>query len=536
MQLGDPLKKVASKASYLLGRLLEAHPVMARVVVAEVDSFVFRPGIKMRAQHYAAVFLNQIILSRGGDGPAVARQLIDLYFALFKTLTAPNRGSAAFSAPDGAIKEGEGGKGKGRWKERGKMERGGKGSGKGSGKGRGKGSGKGHKVGKGKGRGSEESPGAEEQRENEESALLSALLTGVNRAFPFVSVEEVEGVVEEHTPVLFRMAHSTNFNLAVQALVLLQHLLSRHNALSSRFYRALYSVLLSPALAKSSKSAMFLALVYRSMKSDVDPWRTAAFVKRLLQVALQQPATFAAGVLLIVSEILKFKPMLWEAIKEREGSGDDDLEHFIDVDTITQSDTPHSEAVYSDRAPGHSDDTNQGREGSSGSAGMPAGSLERGVEGEEGREGEERGEEGGGGGVGVGAMQNGLANGGVSSYEGGKRRSEKDKRYSLRARDPSLCNADGAGWWELEVLATHSHPTVAAMASSLLFGTPIVFGGDPLRDLTLSVFLNKFAEKKPKRSPGMGKTEREASRGASLMQPMSKVRKTSTAAQYCSVN
>lgn len=47
--------------------------------------------------------------------------------------------------------------------------------------------------------------------------------------------------------------HSDNFNVAVQALMLLHQLLLKNQAVSERFYRALYSVLLSPSLTSSNK-------------------------------------------------------------------------------------------------------------------------------------------------------------------------------------------------------------------------------------------------------------------------------------------
>ena len=59
---------------------------MGRVVIRETEAFAFRPHVSTRARHYAAVFLNQIQLAHGGAGPMLARQLIDLYFALFKVL------------------------------------------------------------------------------------------------------------------------------------------------------------------------------------------------------------------------------------------------------------------------------------------------------------------------------------------------------------------------------------------------------------------------------------------------------------------
>jgi ribosome biogenesis protein MAK21 len=119
---------------------------------------------------------------------------------------------------------------------------------------------------------------------------------GDNRAFPYVATDDVNSVIELHTPVLFRLVrafsvlefevlgyilqvyfsfffpflvaiqfgfilifgasmqvHSDNFNVAVQALMLLHQLLLKNQAVSERFYRALYSVLLSPSLTSSNK-------------------------------------------------------------------------------------------------------------------------------------------------------------------------------------------------------------------------------------------------------------------------------------------
>lgn len=61
-----------------------------------------------------------------------------------------------------------------------------------------------------------------------------------------------------------------------------------------------------------------------------------------------------------------------------------------------------------------------------------------------------------------------------------------------------LSNADRASWWELTLLASHVHPSVFTMARTLLSGNNIVYNGDPLTDLSLPAFLDKFMEKKPK--------------------------------------
>jgi ribosome biogenesis protein MAK21 len=54
------------------------------VVIDEVDSFLFRPHLGLRAKYHAVNFLSQIRLSHKGEDPKVAKRLIDVYFALFK--------------------------------------------------------------------------------------------------------------------------------------------------------------------------------------------------------------------------------------------------------------------------------------------------------------------------------------------------------------------------------------------------------------------------------------------------------------------
>lgn len=68
-------------------------------------------------------------------------------------------------------------------------------------------------------------------------------------------------------------------------------------------------------------------------------------------------------------------------------------------------------------------------------------------------------------------------------------------------REPLYAHAEATCLWELTVLAAAAHPSVAAMARTLLAGAPVVYGGDPLRDLSLTAFLDKFVQRKPKARP-----------------------------------
>lgn len=51
--------------------------------------------------------------------------------------------------------------------------------------------------------------------------------------------------------------HSENFNVGVQALMLLYQISSKNQIASDRFYRALYAKLLTPAAVNSSKVIIF---------------------------------------------------------------------------------------------------------------------------------------------------------------------------------------------------------------------------------------------------------------------------------------
>uniref|UniRef100_A0A6N2K4S6 CCAAT-binding factor domain-containing protein n=1 Tax=Salix viminalis TaxID=40686 RepID=A0A6N2K4S6_SALVM len=261
-KLGDPQNKSASNADYHLSNLLSDHPNMKAVVIDEVDSFLFRPHMGLRSKYHAVNFLSQIRLSHRGDGPKVAKRMIDVYFALFKVLITEAGSNKKMDKSSKAEKNTYG-------------------------------SSKENEI-----KNSPESPIELDSR------LLSALLTGVNRAFPYVSSVEADDIIEVQTPTLFQLVHSKNFNVGIQALMLLDKISSKNQIVSDRFYRSLYSKLLLPA------AEMFIGLLLRAMKSDVNLKRVAAFSKRLLQVALQQPPQYSCGCLFLLSEVLKARPPL----------------------------------------------------------------------------------------------------------------------------------------------------------------------------------------------------------------------------------
>ncbi|KAI3716394.1 hypothetical protein L6452_23714 [Arctium lappa] len=472
-KLGDPENKAASNADYLLSKLLSDHPNMKAVVVDEVDNFLFRPHLVLRAKYHGVNFLSQIRLSHVGDGPKVAKRLVDVYFALFKVL---------ISEAGGLNKE-----------KKSKEE---------------------FKKAYSSSKDKDVKSDADSHVEMD-SRLLSALLTGVNRAFPFVSSNEADDIVEAQTPMLFQLVHSKNFNVGVQALMLLDKISSKNQIVSDRFYRALYSKLLLPSAMNTSKEEMFIGLLLRAMKNDLNLKRVSAFAKRLLQVSLQQPPQYACACIFLLSEVLKSRPPLWNMVLQNE-LADEELEHFEDIveEPDIQASTAADKSVNFDEAVHCSDGIDNDDDPSEDEGGSPAPSSD-----------DEFSDKGDDDLLGFGGLTTVKESERTSGHAASKPRVQNAKSslpggYDPRHREPIYCNADRVGWWELMVLASHVHPSVSTMAKTLLSGANIVYNGNPLNDLSLGAFLDKFMEKKPKERNWHGGSQIEPAKQLDMSKPL----------------
>ncbi|KAK4128275.1 CBF-domain-containing protein [Parathielavia appendiculata] len=288
-KLGDRERKIASRASYLILQLLNIHPGMKAIVINAVEQEVLlKPGQNLRTKYTAINTLNQTILSM--KEPGVADTLLRIYFDLFVSLL-----------KTGALNDFEARDGDKRW-------------------------GKPRKPSKKNGASAGLAPGNEQETAQK---LVSSLLTGVNRAIPFATAED--STLEKHLDTLFRITHSSNLNTSVQALMLIQQLAASKQLAVDRFYRTLYESLLDPRLVSSSKHALYLNLLFRAMKNDVDVRRVKAFVKRLIQIlGLHQPS-FTCGILFMIAELQERFPDLRTLLDEPEDNDDDGEEVYRDV-------------------------------------------------------------------------------------------------------------------------------------------------------------------------------------------------------------
>lgn len=156
-KLGDSDKKIASKTSYHILQLETAHPLMKLTIISAIENdLLFRPGQSLHAQYYAVITLNQTVLS--GKEEEVVKKLLEIYFSLFaKVLAKPEAKPEADMIKinqKGEIQGGGGPAGKAARRKAASMEK------------------------------------ATAVEDDLREKMLSAVLTGVNRAVPYTDTSD----------------------------------------------------------------------------------------------------------------------------------------------------------------------------------------------------------------------------------------------------------------------------------------------------------------------------------------------------------
>jgi len=262
-KLGDPDPKTAAAAAHNLRRVLQTHPAMSSTIAREVQQLSYRPNLNSQSVYNCVTFLNQLQFTRGDHELPVT--LCDTYFRLFEYATMRDgkkeckKGKSSKTSKDSTTKADAALK----------------------------------------------------------SKLLSALLTGVNRAHPYLPANHLDD--SEHVDSLYRISHNDNASLSVQALQLLFNLLpdEKEGKGSDRFFRALYSLLLNPACYNGSGVTLFFNLLFKAIKADPNASRATAIVKRLVGSVLSSTGgNVPAGALYLVAAVGKEQGLV-ELLRER---------------------------------------------------------------------------------------------------------------------------------------------------------------------------------------------------------------------------
>mmetsp|Transcript_24187 Transcript_24187/g.67061 ORF Transcript_24187/g.67061 Transcript_24187/m.67061 type:complete len:950 (+) Transcript_24187:2-2851(+) len=282
-KLGDPAKKVASAAAHELRKLLDAHPAMQSIVAREVQQLAHRPQLASKALYNCITFLNQLKFSshdkEDGDEDVSSKEVKGTDSKVVKQSLPASLISTYFRLFEVTVKKAT----------------------------------------------------KDEDASSMKGRLLSALLSGVNRAHPYLPAKDQE--MEDHIDALYRVVYKAPPSACTQALLLLFHLAvgskldnEQHNndkisnfrsmsdqekARKERFYETLYSRLGRVELLRSGKqSTMWFNLVFKSMKYDKNTTRVISYAKMLLSTAVHCGPSVATAALFLVSEVAKVHPDL----------------------------------------------------------------------------------------------------------------------------------------------------------------------------------------------------------------------------------
>lgn len=313
--------------------------------------------------------------------------------------------------------------------------------------------------------------------------LMSALLRGINRAFPYSRLEG--SALEEQLNTLYKLCHLVNFAIATQALQLIYQVLSSKQHISDRFYQVLYNQLQDPAFGFSSANCAFLNLIFKAMVLDDSLKRIKAFIKRLLQTSQYLSSHMVCGILYLISEVVEEKPELKTMIQTLHNSRDDDddgLEVFSDAEDPDELEMNEQKEEISEN-----------------------GNKDLAITSKNNEEGyiKER-------------LEENEAQANLSRHPFNKPSSLSSWVHCLNAgpatvkcttydpfqRNPLHCGADYSSLWELLYLKAHYHPSVSLFATKLITGESVNYSGDPLQDFTLMRFLDRFVYRNPKKMDG----------------------------------
>ncbi|GAB1859028.1 CCAAT/enhancer-binding protein zeta [Camponotus japonicus] len=287
-----------------------------------------------------------------------------------------------------------------------------------------------------------------------DSRMMAAILMGVNRAYPFAKIDSK--ILNEHIDSVYKVVHLGSFNVSLNALNLLHQIIGKDESQANRFYSAFYRKLFDRQIGIASKRAIFLNLLYRVLQKDQSIIRLHAFIKRILQITFYFSANMACAILYIVSKILQrkdLKHLLLGPQKSVKIENDvcelNDSPSDVEEVCVVEKSKKENSIVLSNVTIG-ADDTSETRSD-------------------------------------------------IKEEPDIKVDMQNMKAYDSFCRNPLYAGAITGFNTELQALSRHFHPSVALFANQILQGEPITYTGDPLEDLTLIRFLDRYVFKNPKK-------------------------------------
>jgi len=169
-----------------------------------------------------------------------------------------------------------------------------------------------------------------------DNRMVRTLISGIHRAFPFMTALEGTSLQEETLNALYRVCHSVSaYSTRIVILSFLFKLLSILKEPPDRFYRLLYEQITEFDLFTCSHRQQGVVLLQKSVPSDPCVGRSVAMGRRLLQVgANSEPAVAVAAVSVLrdlwLARRTELMPLLNSVDSQLQPADVEEQEHFVD--------------------------------------------------------------------------------------------------------------------------------------------------------------------------------------------------------------
>lgn len=292
-------------------------------------------------------------------------------------------------------------------------------------------------------------------------AILNCLRIAIQNINEF---NEERKKIEITTPdvvnTIYRLIYLSNISIAFQALSLLLQLVMVQNENHDRFYNALYRKMIDPEIfgASNKITSLYFHIIHRSIHQDSNVSRCKAFIKRLLQMTLSFVPAKACGALIVINKLLKSRPELksfyLKAVTIKEETPIDKVAKKI-------------EEMDSDEEEQYKDVEIDGKV------------IEHEIE----------------------KVQSSWIHVQNSTKQKVETFSQikNPTKYDPFKRSAAFSGAEFTLYYELILMSKFFHPTVQVFVNNILKSQKINYFGDPLKDFSLSHFLERFAFKNPKK-------------------------------------
>lgn len=298
-------------------------------------------------------------------------------------------------------------------------------------------------------------------------SILNCLRIAIQNISNF---NEEKKTIEITTPdvvnTIYRLIYLSNVSIAFQALSLLLQLVLVQDEKHDRYYNALYRKMVDPGIqnANNKITSLYFHILHRSIQQDTSVPRAKAFVKRLLQMAFSFTPAKACGALIVISKLLKNRPELASFYPQTVTTTTRELD--IDEKLKNFGDDSDSEEMYADVK---LDD--EGKE------------IKVDISAPE-----------------VTSSSSWVHVNNIKHQKTSNETGKMQTKYDPFKRAAAYSGAEYSLYYELTLMSRNFHPTVQVFVENILKGQKINYFGDPLKDFSLSHFLERFSFKNPKKA------------------------------------